>query len=102
MNDEIKQLIRAALATEMSAVNLSNLLFGPQGLFKELAHTAEERRKLVQTPLFREANARLTDLQFLEAEPLFKEVDRIRAACALQSGNGTLQPVADSEPSKNS
>lgn len=60
---EIEAEIRRVLDTETKAIPLSNKLFRPDGLFARLAGTQEERRALTQTPLFQEAQRRLSDLQ---------------------------------------
>jgi hypothetical protein len=66
--DIIEQRIREVLATETNAVALSQQLFDQQlGLFAHLATSEEQRRVLVRTELFREANRRLSELQRQEA-----------------------------------
>ena len=65
---EIEQAILKVLAEETSAVGISNRLFTPDGLFSMLAATEEERRVLVRTPLFTQAQKRFRELQFKEAE----------------------------------
>jgi hypothetical protein len=62
----IEAEIRRVLDTETKAISLSNKLFRPDGLFAQLAATEEERRELTKTPLFREAQERLSDLQRTE------------------------------------
>jgi hypothetical protein len=62
----IEAEIRRVLDTETKAISLSNKLFRPDGLFAQLAGTQEERRELTKTPLFREAQERLSDLQRTE------------------------------------
>ena len=62
----IEAEIRRVLETETKAISLSNKLFRPDGLFAQLAGTEEERRELTKTPLFREAQERLSDLQRTE------------------------------------
>ncbi len=61
--DEIERRIRDVLANETHAMPLSNKLFTPEGLFSEIAGTEEERRVLVQSPLFRQALRRLHELE---------------------------------------
>jgi hypothetical protein len=63
---DIERQIRELLTTETRATVLSNKLFRPDGLFARLAGTPEERRELTKTPLFREAQDRLSDLQRAE------------------------------------
>jgi hypothetical protein len=60
---EVEQEIRNVLATESSAITLSDKLFSPAGLFSLLATTFEERKVLVVSPLFKEAQQRLRELQ---------------------------------------
>jgi hypothetical protein len=62
----IEAEIRRVLDTETKAISLSNKLFRPDGLFAQLAGTQEERRELTKTPLFRQAQERLSDLQRTE------------------------------------
>jgi hypothetical protein len=56
------------LTEENTAVGISDKLFTPDGLFSLLASTEEERRAMVQTPLFKRAQKRFRELQFKEAE----------------------------------
>jgi hypothetical protein len=66
--DQIEAEIRHALALEESAISLSNRLFDVEGLFGRLATTEEERREVAASPLFKEAQHRLTELMKREAE----------------------------------
>jgi hypothetical protein len=59
---------------------LSDRLFSPGGLFSRLAGTEEERRQLVQSPLFKEAQRRLSTLQQQEAEQFARAVEQAQAA----------------------
>ena len=70
---EIESEIRRVLESETNAIPLSNKLFQPDGLFAKLATNAAERRELTKTPLFQEANRRLSTLQRSEMAE-FKEV----------------------------
>jgi hypothetical protein len=63
----IEQQIREVLAAETHAIALSNKLFSPTGLFAQLGATEEARRRLVKTPLFKEAQKLFLDLQYKEA-----------------------------------
>lgn len=60
---KIEQLIREVLASETHPIALSERLFAPGGLFNELAKSEGDRRLIVQSPLFQEAQARLRELQ---------------------------------------
>lgn len=77
--EQVEQAVREALATETRAVPLSNCLFTPDGLFSRLARTPEERRVLVQTPLFREALRRVTELEQKEAEEFAQAATNVPA-----------------------
>ena len=68
--DEVENTIRGLLATETRAVVLSNKLFTPEGLFNQIAHNEQERREMVKTELWRDAQARLRELQYREADAL--------------------------------
>ena len=65
--------IQAALTEETSALSLSEKLFSPGALFSRLASTEEERRVVVRSTLFHDAQARFRQLQFQEAD-LFAHV----------------------------
>ncbi len=65
--DQTEAEIRRLLATETSAIRLSNALFTPGGLFSKLYSTPDEKKALVDSPLFDEANRRLSELQLREA-----------------------------------
>ena len=82
MNDRqrVEEQIRELLATETSGIRLSNKLFTPDGLFNQLASTEEERRAIVQTPLFREAQTRVSELQRKEAADFARVVEQAQAA----------------------
>jgi hypothetical protein len=88
MREVIEQRVREALATETSAITLSNQLFGPGGLFSQLAGSEAERRALTQTPLYQEAQARVTELERAERAELVEAVERLRAARAARDGAG--------------
>ena len=74
----LEQQIREVLATEAHAIPLSAKLFGPDGLFHQLATMEEERRAVAQSPLFREAQRRLSELQQDEAAGFARAVQQIR------------------------
>jgi hypothetical protein len=82
MPDMIERRIREALAHETSAIALSNQLFAPGGLFSQLAASEAERRALVETPLFQEAQARVRVLERAERVGLVEAVEGLRAARA--------------------
>ena len=78
--EQIEQQIREVLATEGQAIPLSNRLFHPDGLFNQLAQTEDERRAVARSPLFREAQRRLTELQKREANEFAKAVRQTQSA----------------------
>jgi hypothetical protein len=78
--EQIEQQIREALATETAAIPLSDRLFSPSGLFNQLASTEAERRLVVQSPLFQEAQRRLSALQRKEAAEFELAVEQAQSA----------------------
>jgi hypothetical protein len=74
---EIEAAIREVLQTETKAIPLSNKLFRPDGLFAKLASTQAERQELTKTPLFQEAQRRLSELQRTEMAELRKAVSKV-------------------------
>ena len=87
--ERIEQQIREVLATEHEAIKLSNRLFQPDGLFNQLATTEEERRTIAASPLFREAQRRLSELQKREAAEFAEAVRQTQTA--LPSGDYLLK-----------
>jgi hypothetical protein len=62
--EQLETQIRYELEHETSGIRLSNKLFSPpDGLFCLLGASKEERRAIVQAPLFRQALARLAELR---------------------------------------
>ena len=77
--EQIEQQIRDVLANETRAIPLSNRLFGPAGFFGRLAQTADQRRSVAQSPLFKQAQKRVLELQRIEAAEFSRAVDQARA-----------------------
>jgi hypothetical protein len=77
--ERAEQQIREVLATETSAIPLSDKLFHPDGLFNQLARTEEERRIVAQSSLFQQAQRRLTELQQSEAAKFTRAVTQAQA-----------------------
>jgi hypothetical protein len=76
----VEQEIRRLLATETRTTVLSNALFQQgTGLFWKIATTEAERRVLVDTPLFKDAQARVRDLQYRDADILSRATAVLRA-----------------------
>lgn len=80
MREQVEQQIREILANEAHAIPLSNKLFRPDGLFSKLANTKEERRIVAQSPLFKQAQTRLMELQQKEATQFAQVVKQTPAA----------------------
>ena len=78
--ERIEQEIRDVLERESQAIPLSERLFGPEGLFSRLASTEEERRLLVQSPLFKQAQQRFSELQQVEAERFAQLAEQLQTA----------------------
>jgi hypothetical protein len=78
--ERVEQQIRDALAAETHATSLSDKLFRPGGLFSQLAATEAERRAVAQSPLFREALQRLSELQRKEGAEFAQAVRQAEAA----------------------
>jgi hypothetical protein len=66
VRQQLEAEIRQLLATETDPVLLSNKLFSQGGLFGQLASSEPERRKVAQSPLFRQAQERLMELRRTE------------------------------------
>src|SRR5262245_2874690 len=78
--ERVEQQIRDVLATETHAIPLSDKLFRPDGLFNRLATNEEERRRVAQSPLFKQAQRRLMELQHKEAAEFARAVEQVKAA----------------------
>jgi hypothetical protein len=78
--ERIEEQIRELLANESRAIFLSDKLFRPEGLFSQLAETEEERRSVVQSPLFKQAQKRLLVLQHQEAAEFKRVVEQAQGA----------------------
>jgi hypothetical protein len=79
--EQIEAQVRELLVTETSAIELSNKLFEPpNGLFCRLGLTEEERRGVVQSPLFRAARERLAELREKEVAAFTRAVQEYQAA----------------------
>lgn len=84
--EQIEEQIREVLAKETRAIPLSNALFQPDGLFSRLAGTEAERRLVAQSPLFRQAQQRVSELQRKEAA----EFDRVIQQAETVQPEGSL------------
>ena len=77
---EIEQEIQMILGTETSAIALSEKIFSQEGLFAKLATTREQRERLIQSPLYQQAQNRFRELQFKEMDGFRQKVADLRAA----------------------
>jgi hypothetical protein len=77
---EATDRIHKVLAAEISAIQLSNLLFTPEGLFHWLGASAEDRKQVVISPLFQQAQRRLRELQHREMAALRESQRTARSA----------------------
>ena len=77
--EAIEQQIREVLTTETHAIPLSEKLFSPNGLFNELAKYETDRRAVVATALFQEAQRRLSAMQLAEAAEFTHRVANLNA-----------------------
>jgi hypothetical protein len=91
--EHIEEQIRELLTTETSGIILSNKLFAPGGLFGLLGATEEERRAVVQTSLFRQAQARISELQRKEAAEFARVVEQAQAAALGKEFLFRLEPT---------
>lgn len=78
--ETLESEIRRVLDADQDAISLSNKLFSPGGLFHQLAPTQAERQSLVLSPLFKEAQRRLSDLKRSEASEFAKSVDQFQTS----------------------
>src|SRR5438132_1796880 len=78
--ERVEEQIREVLTTESHAIPLSNKLFRPDGLFNQLAKTEGERRIVVQSSLFKQAQRRLMELEEKEATEFAQAVRQAQAA----------------------
>jgi hypothetical protein len=90
MKDTVERQIQQLLEMDdIDAQTLSRELFWVGGLFNQLAPTEQERKAVAQTPLFRQALARLQELEKLEVAELEEARQRRKAARARPTGGVT-------------
>ena len=77
---DIEQEIQRILATETSAVALSEKIFSPDGLFAKLASTYEERKALIHSALYQSALERFHELQSSEMEAFRQAVASLQGS----------------------
>ena len=65
--DRAEAEIRRIIDAETSAVRLSYALFTPGGLFSNLYSSPAEKKAVIDSPLFDEANRKLSELQHIES-----------------------------------
>jgi hypothetical protein len=91
MTDTIRQQVLEVLARENKAGPLSEKLFGPQGLFSQVARTADERQRLLQDALYRQAMARFMTVQRSEARTFEESLASGSAVERERSGSGVIK-----------
>lgn len=85
---KVESEITELLGAELTATELGRKLFGPKGLFTEIGSTPKRRAALVKRGIYRQAQARITELQRQEAERFETESG---AAQQRLSGRLTIQ-----------
>jgi hypothetical protein len=75
---QIEKQIRDLLDTEKNGWILSDKLFGPDGLFGQLGPTLEDRKRIGQSPLFKEAQKRIREFERKRAQLLRDEMKNMR------------------------
>jgi len=98
MKEIIEQQIRQLLLVDTKASVLSNVLFSPGGLFSQLAHSEEERRTISQSPLFKQAQARVSELSRIEADELRKATERVQAVMSSAIASSPEKERAEMPP----
>ncbi|HKI35284.1 MAG TPA: hypothetical protein VKA46_25730 [Gemmataceae bacterium] len=95
MKETIEKQIEDLVAAEvMTSQALSNALFGPMGLFGKIAKTEQERHAMIQTPLFRRAMARVSELEQFERVEFLEELERkCKARSARAATHGPAAPA---------
>jgi hypothetical protein len=74
--EQIEKQIRDLLDSETSYWTLTDKLFGPDGLFGKMGATVEARKIIGRSPLFREAQKRIRDMEYDIAERLQRELKK--------------------------
>jgi len=74
-----EEQVRKALAQKQTTMELSEALFGPNGVFAQVAGTLEEREQLLRHPLYQQAHSRLSDLRAVEVGRFESELARLEA-----------------------
>lgn len=93
--EQMEAEIRRLLAAETNAVRLSNALFTPGGLFSQLHSTTAEKKAVIDSPLFDEAQKRLSELQRQEAARLVRSSP---PAVVPTAGPAQVERLTPSEP----
>ena len=83
-HQQIEQQIREILAAETHAITLSEKLFSQTGLFAALGRSKEERKTVVHSLLFKEAQRRFRELQNQEGDAFMRAV--AQSPAAMQAG----------------
>ena len=70
-----EERVREAIESGRTTVELSETLFGPDGLFAEVGRTREQREQLLRNPLYGQAHARLNELRRSEISRFEKDIE---------------------------
>ena len=74
---EIEGQIRDLLRTEDNCWELSDKLFGPDGLFGQLGPSIEDRKRIGSSPLFKEAQKRIRELERERAQAFLERIKEL-------------------------
>jgi len=74
---EIEFQIRDLLQTEDNSWILSDKLFWPEGLFGQLGPTVEDRKRIGNSPLFKEAQKRIRVLERERAQAFLERIKKL-------------------------
>jgi hypothetical protein len=100
--EQVEARIRQVMADEKSGISLSNKLFTPDGLFNQIAKTEEDRRQVAQSPLFREAQRRVRELERLEIGELSRAADQLKSKLPGATYRIRIEPGELPDPLKKS
>ena len=67
--------VQEVLAEKRTTVELSEMLFGSNGLFSQVGQTREQREGLLQHPLYQKAQARLSEMRQAEVSQFEADLD---------------------------
>jgi hypothetical protein len=100
---KVEKQIKELLTMNVSARALNEALFGRDGLFNQMVHREEDRRRISGSPLFRQAQTRVIELVQLEAAEIRqKYVNSERTGKSKGNGQKKLRLTStESRPAKH-